>query len=257
MKNYFSLLCALALITLLSCGSKDGNDIETADLNDNAGVSEEDASSPSTPQALCIWKEVSIRETPSEKGKYRTTVYLGEKLHVMPDTASETVNDKIYNYQLVKLGDGTQGWIRKEFIAINAVPAAFLHDAMIYKRPDLMTSSKKNYTAMDFVAVKNTNKDGWTEVIGKRSGDTWFTTGWVKNENLTMDQKDVMFSVLYLKAMDITDEVKRSEEVQNILMTSDLTESVFYTRINESYSASTEKFDALRPMEVDTTSNDE
>lgn len=249
MKPFFSLIACLVLFLVLSCQ-------RTENVSDVSSAVVADSSEPasSVPTAICIWKEVSIRETPSEKGKYITTVYLGEKFEALPDTASEKSKDRIVKFNRIKLGDGTEGWVRAEFIAVNAVPAAFLNDATIYKRPDLMTSSKKNFYAMDFVAVQSKNQNGWAEVKGKRSGDTWFTTGWVKSENLTLDMKDVTLSVLYLKAMSIEDESNRMEEIRTLLMNSDLMASVFYSRVSGIYN--TRGMEAEDYSEEDTSAVD-
>jgi hypothetical protein len=227
MKNLLLIISILFLTSIVGCNPVTKENASSTELE----VSPDN----SLPVAICIWKEISVKESPNEKGKYLTSVFLGEKLTVLADTASERLNNRIYSYQKVKLADGSQGWIRSEFIAINATPAAFLKDATIYKRPDLMTSSKKSFNAMDFVAIKNLTQDGWAEVIGKRAGDTWFSSGWVKEENLTKDSKDITFSVLFTKAMDIRDTDLRTAEVKSILNTPELAGSLFFTRVNDIY----------------------
>src|SRR5690606_19330513 len=175
-------------------------------------------------------KEIGVRETPQEKGKYITSIYLGEKVTAMGDTASEVVGTRKYLYERIRLIDGKEGWVRSDFVAVDAVPAAMLKEATIYKRPDIMTSSGKSFNQMDFVAVRNGSSSGeWSEVIGKRMGDTWFTSGWVRSENLTTQPTDVAFSVFYVKAMELDDEDKRDEAIQQLLRNTDLSSSSFYT----------------------------
>lgn len=231
MKNvlYFNLLILVSVFSCKPDSEKSTSTLEFA-AADNSGST----------TGLCIWKEISVKDTPSEKGKFLTSVLLGEKFEVLQDTASENVNGKVYKYQNIKLVDGTVGWIRKEFIAVNAIPAVFTKTAVVYKRPDLMASSKKTFAALDFVAVKDLKNSDWVEVIGKRNGDTWFTSGWVKNEHLTRSEKDVMFAVLYARAMETADATARENELNNLLSNADLQGSMFYATVSESLQPSAE-----------------
>ncbi|HEY0653189.1 MAG TPA: SH3 domain-containing protein [Chryseosolibacter sp.] len=219
-----AILYTFFVLTVVSCSSS------TSDFkSQTTGDPQEDTVAKSQlPSGLCIWKEVAVRETPSEKGKYLTSVSLGEKFEVSADTASETVNGKKSVYHLIKLSDGTTGWVRETFIAINAKAGAFTQDAVLYKRPDLMTASKKSFNYLDFVAIKGSNNDGWSEVIGKRKGDTWFSTGWVRTETLTTLEVDVHFSALYNVIMEIPEEVQRQEELDKLFLSDMLAESVFH-----------------------------
>lgn len=219
MKNLLSAFLILFAFLFVSCGQKEAKAPDTA--------ASAEAVEPTTKPAVCIWKEVSIKETPDEKGKYKTSIYLGEKITALEDTSSSSSGGKTVRFRKVQLTDGTQGWVREDFIALNGTPAAFTKDAVIYKRPDMMTTSGKNFKKMDFVAIKSTVDGGWAEVIGKRAGDSWFSSGWVKSEALTSAQADVAFSVFYVKVMDIQDETKRNEELEKLIQNPDLSSSVF------------------------------
>ncbi len=226
MKKLLSPFLILLSFTFFACGSKEKN-------AEGSEVESEESASLEKP-AVCIWKEISIKETASEKGKYKTSIFLGEKITALPDTASEVAAGKRVAFRKVKLTDGAEGWVREDFIAVDATPAAFLREATIYKRPDIMTTSGKNYQVMDFVAIKGTADGGWVEVVGKRAGDTWFSSGWVKSENLTSTPVDVAFSSFYIRAMEIQDEVKRAAEIEKLLQNTELTSSVFQAEfINE------------------------
>lgn len=231
MRSIQVFFLAAILATTFSCGSK----VDQGIAEDQAEVSTEKTALLPEQPAVCIWKEVGVRETPAEKGKYLTTVYLGEKALALGDTASEVVGNRRYQYRKLRLADGTEGWIRSDFVATGATPAAFLKEAPIYRRPDIMTSTGKNFNQMDFVAIRETGDGGWVEVIGKRMGDTWFSSGWVKVENLTTQPNDVAFSVFYSKAMDLEDESARYEEIQALLKNSDLSSSVFYSVVANMY----------------------
>jgi uncharacterized protein YgiM (DUF1202 family) len=165
--------------------------------------------SPSLVSTFCVWNELGVHETPGEKAKYITSIYLGEKLTLVGDTASEKSGSKRIHYNKVQLSDGKQGWVRNDFIAIDAIPAAFLQETNLCKRPDLATVTDKNFTNMDFVAARP-GSDGWVEVTGRRSGDKWFTSGYVKAEALTYTPIEVEFAVLNRRAAE-TDNQKLKE----------------------------------------------
>jgi hypothetical protein len=222
MKNLLLIINLFLLALMTSCDSKSKKTVVN-DLDDDSKL-----------LGICIWKEVSIKDMPSEKGKYLSTIYLGERFEVLEDTASELVKDRRYKYSKVKLTDGTEGWTLSQFVALNGIPAAFLKETTTYKRPDLMTATKKNFHTIDFVALINQTDDGWAEVIGKRVGDSWFTSGWVRNENLSYKKEDVRVSVLYTKAMEIKDLSSRTTELQTILTNSELQTSSLLAFISES-----------------------
>src|ERR1041385_4967163 len=111
--------------------------------SDNDGSNDSTAASSTTPADttvnVVIWNEVGIRDTPSDKGKYLTTIYLGEKFDVVGDTASELVGSKRNHFHKIRLSDGSPGWGRDELVALHVVPAAVMTDAAICKRPDHAT----------------------------------------------------------------------------------------------------------------------
>jgi len=223
-----TITISFAALFLFSCGAPKEETLEDTSAA-AAPISVIPAETPKP--AICLWKEVAIRETPSEKGKYATSIYLGENLTALADTASDITKGRKVIYRKVTLTDGSQGWVREDFIAIDGKAAAFLRDAALYKRPDIMTTSGKNFARMDFVAITKTSEDGWSEVIGKRVGDSWFSSGWVKSEHLTQRPVDVAFSVFYAKAMELSDEAKRVEEISKLIDNNDLSTSIFRTAL--------------------------
>lgn len=233
MKNLYQFLIPVVLFSVCACGSK----VDTSSADEPE--SDQAVSASVEEPAVCIWKEVGIRSTPQEKGKYVTTMYLGEKATALGDTASELVGNRRYQYVRVRLIDQTEGWIRSDFIAVGATPAALLKETTIYKRPDLMTSTEKTFAQMDFVAIRE-SLEGWVEVIGKRKDDSWFSSGWIKGENVTTQPTDVAFSVFYTKAMMIEDPEKQREEISKLLKNTDLASSTFYPIVTSQYSGDDE-----------------
>lgn len=58
--------------------------------------------------AVCIWDKVAVRETPSSKGKWKTSLSVGEVLTSLGEEAIDTLA-KNRKYTKVRLGDGTEG----------------------------------------------------------------------------------------------------------------------------------------------------
>lgn len=216
----------IAIVAVLICAACSKNkSTETIIVNPLTGEEQP----TQTPKAICLWKEIAVREIASEKGKYLTSIYLGEEMEALSDTASEQSTSKRVRFHKVKLKDGMEGWVRDEFIAIQSTAATVLSETPIYKRPDIMSAAGKNFQPMDFVAIKKKEGD-WLEVVGKRVGDTWFTTGWIKSKNLTTEEVDVAFSIFYSKAMDISDETKRNKAINDLVNNADLSSSVFVSK---------------------------
>lgn len=181
--------------------------------------------------AFCTWKEVSVRETPSAKGKWITSVYLAEKFEFLEERAIDSSDKRLPEYLKIKLKDGKEGWIRGDFVAVDARPAALIENIPIYKRPDIMTKSDKEFSQMDIVAVLS-EQDDWLEVKGKRREVTWYDKGWIKSDNVTYDRDDIGVAVFALRAFDKKDEAERQKELEQILENPDFEQSIF---INEIY----------------------
>jgi|GEM_PF-5370190 len=214
MKSCFHLLVLFAFLTWNCQSSSDQKS-----SSDSIAVAEQ-PSGP-MPVTICIWNELGVRESPGEKGKYLTSVYLGERLKLVGDTASELSGTKRNRYRKVELSDGKQGWVREDLIAMEVFPAAFVSKSNVCKRPDFATVSDKEFEEMEFVAAKHAG-NGWVEVIGKRSGDKWFSSGYVKTEALTFEQVDADFAALYKRMFEISD-----QKMKDALMTQLNNESVF------------------------------
>src|SRR5690242_11196818 len=95
------ILLALASLVFSSCSQK----ATEAEATGDGTVSAD------TLKTFVNWPEVGIHETPAEKGKYLTSVYMGEQLTVLGDTATEKSGDRTYHYHKVQLSDGKQGWV--------------------------------------------------------------------------------------------------------------------------------------------------
>lgn len=92
------------------------------------------------------------------------------------------------------MSDGTVGWAISNLIVLNAQTAAIMDEAVIYKRPDLLTITDKKFDKMEMVAIKDTSDD-WIEVVGNQNKKT----GWIKSKMVTENPEDVAVAILARK----------------------------------------------------------
>ncbi len=218
------LLISFALF-LYSCGAEEQTDgteavEETGDPGDmeNTDIQE----SP----IICMWSAISLRENPSSKAKRVTTIYLGETATYKGVTEKDTSIAKGKDYAKIELIDGTTGWVEVRFFAIDAQPYVVKDVSKLYKRPDILTGTKKEYDKMQFVVVLE-EKGEWMKVKGKRAKDTWFSEGWMKANHLTNTSIDVSVAILASRALAISDKEKKIEALNEIIDNSDFSSSSF------------------------------
>ncbi|MCR9253404.1 MAG: SH3 domain-containing protein [bacterium] len=222
-----SILAIALPVFLFSCGG--GNTTESSNTEESTETTETTEEVVEAPEAkvvdaVCIWDKVSVRATPDPKGKWLTSMSIGEKVTFLGETQVDSVDKK--TYYKVKLADDTEGWSRSEFVIPEGTVAVFLKDTEIYKRPDLLTKAEKQYSQMDIVAVKST-QDDWLEVTGKRAEGKWIEKGWVKSGNISQDQIDVAVAKFGTQALAQEDDDKKMEALQEILDNGDLASSQF------------------------------
>ncbi|MBL6445276.1 SH3 domain-containing protein [Fulvivirga sp. 29W222] len=226
-KNLLSILGLSAL--LLACGSKNSEQETTPD-NVEADSSAVEATPVSNEvEAVSVWDKVSVRATPSDDGKWLTSVSLGESLIYLGEEAKDS-NDKIY-YK-IRLNDGKEGWVRHEFVIPEAKPAVFINESDLYKRPDLLTKSDKKFSKMDIIAVKQT-QDDWVEVTGKRTEGKWIESGWIRKSNLSYESVDIAMAKFAKPAMEVEDSKSRAEKLEEILNNVDLSSSAFVVDVKQ------------------------
>ncbi|MBR11003.1 MAG: hypothetical protein CMP48_25400 [Rickettsiales bacterium] len=173
--------------------------------------------------AVCIWDNISVRETPTAKGKWLTSISLGESLTYLGLSAVDS-SDKNREYYKIQLNDGTEGWSVADFIIPEGKIGVFLEETFIYNRPDLLTKSDKMYERLDIIAVQNT-QDDWQEIIGKRAEGKWIDRGWIKQGKLSFKAVDVAASKFLKDALSKENEEERLEALNMILDNPDLKES--------------------------------
>ncbi len=226
----FFLLFVFALF-IAACGGEttDENETDTdtdVDTEQDVDNVEQNEEAP----IICLWSAVSIRETPDTKGKWKTTIYLGEKGTYLGETVSDTVPKKPVEYAKIRLTDGTTGWIEKRFMAIDAEPYALRESSKLYKRPDILSAGKDEFDKMQYVVVLEEQED-WVKVKGLKKEVGWYREGWVKKDHLTADEIDVTVAVLAYRAMGKKENKDKLEALNEILENTDLSSSQFFSEI--------------------------
>jgi hypothetical protein len=216
-------LLAVALL-LTSCGKPSATDTAEGSLAESA-TGTVAADGPER-QNVCLWNELGVRETASEKGKYMTSIYLGERLQMTGDSATETSGSKTNMFYKVTLSDGKSGWVNSTFLAKDVVPAAVVTETSLYKRPDAATVTDVKLYAVEYVVAWPAG-NGWAKVKTKRTGDKWFVEGYVQEKSLLYDRAEVDFAALSKRANE-TDKAAIKDVLMSQLQEPGFTETRMY-----------------------------
>lgn len=206
----------------------------------NSGSAPVSDSGDSTVTAVCVWDNISLKETPDESGKWICAISIGETVTYMDDTKEVASDKKTVTYVKVKLKDGKEGWAQSDFVILNSKPAAVVDNAEIYSRPDLLNKTGKSFSKMDIIAVKS-EKEGFIEVVGKRKDGKWVESGWIKPKAITYDEVDIAVAKFAAKALEITDSKKKEEAINEIVNNADFKNSVFISTLVKSETPATEE----------------
>jgi len=211
----------LISLFIISCSGK-----KSADQAQESQPATEEA----TKTSACIWDNVPVWETASEKGKYLTAISIGEIVTVLDEVPADSTAAK--TFIKIKLGDGTEGWARKDFIVSGGKSVVFINDSDIYGRPDALTKTDKKFSKYDIVGIVN-SKDDFFEVKGKRAEGKWMETGWVKNNNISDDRINIATAKFIKKALVETDKAKKMKALQDIVSNPDLSSSALMSEVRK------------------------
>ena len=227
------LIFLLLPLIFISCGDEDA---EEADVTYEEAMSEDYIAEEEMSELMnvvCMWPTpVSLREEPSSKGKYITSMSLGESGTTYGESATDSATSKVREYVKITLGDGTEGWIQKNLTAIDVTPYVVKSKTKLYKRPDILTPGKKDFNMMQFIVVSETQGD-WMKVKGKRSRDGWFSEGWVKLSHLSSSEIDITVAILTERALAISDKAKKLDALNEITDNADFSGSIFISSIQD------------------------
>ncbi len=129
-----SLLLPIFVFFLFSCGDDEtGSDAEydSTKVVSDENSTENDKFSEEV-SVVCLWKAVSLKETPDSKGKYVTTIYLGEVAKSFGETVTDSSTSKTRDYVKIELGDGAEVWIPNHLMAVEAVSSVINSKKKLY-----------------------------------------------------------------------------------------------------------------------------
>jgi hypothetical protein len=210
-----NLAILFGLLILTSCNGKKATD-------NSVGSSD---------QGVCVWDNVSLRETHEKNGKWLSSISIGETVEYLDESYKDDSSAKKVEYLKIRLKDGKEGWVRSDFIVLGAKPAVVVEQASVYKRPDLLNKTDKNFDEMDIIAVKS-EKDDFIEVVGKRSSGKWIETCWIKKDVVSYSEVDIATAKYAKKALAIKDESEKMNALIEIVNNPDLSQSVFIAKLN-------------------------
>lgn len=235
LKNWYHGSTVILMVILLAgCSAPDGKTgLEENDEPVSEIQKKETQEQGKEMAAVSIWDQVSVRETPDQKGKWLTSLSIGESLVFLGDRETDATDDN-KEYMKIRLNDGKEGWTRSDFIVPEAQPGVFTQETYLYKRPDLLTKSDHAFSSMDIIAIMEV-QDDWIKVRGKRSKGKWIDEGWVKISNLSSEAVDIATAKFAKKALE--NEEKKIASIEDIINNSDLKTSVFIPELQKMISA--------------------
>lgn len=230
MKKIFIAVISISLL-VIGCKTENGTSKSTSvETNNNSETEKTSSVDDGSGDAICLLDKLSVRETPSGKGKWITSMSLGEKVYFTGEKYIDSVSKK--DYFKVKLIDGKEGWSRAPFLAVNGKVGVMVKNASVYKRPDLLTKTENEFSPMDIIAVIG-NQDDWIQVKGKRATGKYIEEVWVKSNNISDKSVDIATAKYASIAMTKPTMTERIKALQEIVENSDFSESIFINLINE------------------------
>jgi len=208
MRKYFYLFINIFL--LVCCSQQEGDQ-----YNDNGSDAEKE------PSAICMWEGTALRDAPSKKAKWLSSISLGEKVIMLADSAIDSADNNRVFYH-IRLSDGNNGWAQALLLVPNAKLAVITEKAGIHKRPDLLTAKKTSFQPMEMIAIVK-EKNDWIEVIGNKRKKK----GWIKNSCITLNEVDVTVAILTNKALADKDVKKQQNQINEIVNNPEFKSSQF------------------------------
>jgi len=175
--------------------------------------------------AVCMVSLLGVRSAAQKTGKYVSSISLGETVKLTGDTDKDEAGRE---YQKVELSDGKSGWVAANGIVAGAQPGAFLEEAVLYKRPDLLTAKPQKAPFMGIVAVTQQRGD-WFEVTGEGRRPL----GWVQKRTLTMVREDLTAAVLATRQLREKNSLDPAQKLEAAIANSPFPASIFIQKLRE------------------------
>jgi predicted small secreted protein len=176
---------------------------------------------------VCIWDGIAIREKPSRNSELISTLNLGESFYYLNVNAEDS-SYRNRKYLKIELSDGTVAWAAEFGLIIDAKTGVVKEKVPVYKRPDLLTISDREFSPMDIVAITEENDD-WIKVTGEKKK----LKGWIKKSFVSFNEEDIAFSLIAKRELADSDDKPLLDKIQNILNNNPYPTSIFVETLNE------------------------
>jgi hypothetical protein len=233
MKYLSSIVClatAAIALSLTSCAQKKQPEFQQQPVNDGS-TAEAPQTQAAVKTTVCILDGVPVREEPNKKGKYISSINLGECVRYLNKTEKDA-DDKDREYLKVQLSDGKTGWATAWGLIRDAEIGALKDSVVIYKRPDLLTMTKVRFHEMDVIAVLQ-EKDDWAEVVGEGKKKS----GWINRHQITKVKEDVAVAVVANQKIRESGNLSEIDRMKAVVSVAPYQDSYFITRIKEKLAA--------------------
>ena len=218
---HFNLLYLLLFAFLFFSACADQGTEQSSSSIQIDSISTE-APTSQTDYAICLWNKVGLRDAPGRNAKYLETIQYGEQVELLGE--SQELSEEKRTYIKVRLSDDQEGWVNEYLFAINGVIGVANQLIEIYKRPDIMASSGKEFDRGEIAVITRSDKEGWMEILGKEKKKA----GWIQEgDNLSTEEIDVETVVRYQLAMAEASSEEKLKALEAISTTDKYGGSVF------------------------------
>ncbi|MBU0489194.1 MAG: SH3 domain-containing protein [Bacteroidetes bacterium] len=236
-KIAFIAMLVSAAILMTSCGGSSDEQNANQDSTKIVNNSTDSVVKDSPAIAVCVYDGTPLREEPGKSGKWISGINMGETVFYADETKTDPAEKR--DYYKVKLSDGKTGWAPDYGIILNATPAVALEEAVIYKRPDILTNTDKKMPLMHFVAISTENEDNWAEIIGEGKK----LKGWVQADKLTKNKEDIAVAILASKVLAKETGKSLIDKLNEIIENTPYPNSVFIKILMERRDAEKDKLE--------------
>lgn len=241
------LTCIFFVLRGASCVSDLNTQTAERDLPQPAPTDTTDI--PIDRVAIAVYNPVGVRKEPGQKTNtsegetnYITPIYYGEKVEMI-DTPYVKVGDR--EYMMIRLQDGTEGWVWEFLMEPYGRRAVMLEEAEIYRRPDFMTlRNDKFFPAQIVIVIEDPQNPGsygdWLHVSSFKKDKK----GWIRRKNnLTFDEQEVEVALFYYRANEAKTPEERRRKLGQLLDRDIAQNSAFRPMIERDFKATESEVD--------------
>ena|GEM_PF-3171683 len=146
--------------------------------------------------AICLWKAVSLRESPGRSTKRTGAIVYNWETFVLTGKTGEAIDDdqRKRTYWEVKTIDNKVGWIHSYLCALDGQVGGVTTRGQIYKRPNAFATITEQFFEAGEIVVMSEPVGNWVYLVGFERKKI----GWVEGVNkITKDHSVIKDMVLH------------------------------------------------------------